>query len=312
MLAAHVEGLDERFVDRKQFILKLPEAKELPVSSVWSYAGNKWGDAAYVRGNTRFGYVLEHQGDPSRIIVKPEWRLFDINKAYGVGGFKQEVWGRIVEGNREFVERLHTYDTSLARVADWNSDNLTLVVQPALYSDQVVSNHPFAHNQVVPGRSATVKETAFTDNGRLKPFRESPLANTIGVACVVRTCDDRWIIGLRSERLAIDGGTWSCPVSGAVEWRERGAWDCWKILDWIGRSALLECEQELGIEVAPECFKYLGFARELRRLGKPQIFFLSICSVPRMVCQKGKFDPPGRCTPWTSRSPISRCSRRTQ
>jgi hypothetical protein len=47
----------------------------------------------------------------------------------------------------------------------------------------------------------------------------------------------------------------------------------------------LECEQELGLCVAPERIVYLAFARELGRLGKPQFFFMldMLKEEPRML-----------------------------
>lgn len=271
-MSATLELLDEQLVSKKLNLGKevvplqtIPEKFVIP-----GWVGRK---NLYVYNGQELPYILIHQGSLEEIQIKEDWNLFNVDASSRIPGFKDRVWRQIIQKDPFFIDTLQSYDSSIVRIMKWNPSQKKLFVQPALYSDQIVTNHEKAQACLVDG-TKEVRALALDDDGELLDFEQSPLVNSIGVACVIRAYDDYWIIGRRLERLSVFSGRWACPVSGAVEWRERGAWSPDGIKDWIETSLCLECQQELGLEVDSSSLVYLGLARELRRLGKPQFFFL--------------------------------------
>jgi hypothetical protein len=163
---------------------------------------------------------------------------------------------------------------------DWDHESLTMTVQPAQYSDQIVTNHKRALEQRLDGVNWAVKELAYERDGTLLPFRRSPMSNTLGIAGAVLSLDGKWIIGLRAARLAFDPGTWGCAASGALEWSEPENWlSDFHSGNWMKDALARECEEELGYRPSASEIEYLGLAREFGRAGKPQLFFLIRCGV---------------------------------
>jgi hypothetical protein len=221
--------------------------------------------------NVTLPYVLLHQGNLEEISLEQDWTLFNVDLALGKG-FKDAVWRQLTHNDRSYVD-FHTHDSVTVRVVRWNSRDKVLAVQPATFSDQVVTNHRNAHGCVF-GEKGNVFDLAFDERGDLLSFERSPMANSIGLSCVVRTFDHYWMIGRRIETLSVFSGEWSCPVSGAMEWGVQGLQSPGNLKEWVEASICQKCVHELGLEIDPICVRYLGFARELRRLGKPQFFFL--------------------------------------
>lgn len=274
IISATLEGLDDRLVERKKFTEPFLQDKK-PYSEVhWKYQINEEKEEYYEQDGVFYQYTLEHTGSPEEINIFLDWQLFDVNQAFNIKNYKTQIWEKLTKDNRDFIEGLNSYDSTTVRILDWDRGKKTLKLQPAVYSDQIVTNHNKVHNFEVPDSKYTIKDFAYGANGKLKPFKESPLANTIGVSCVIRTSDDYWVIGRRAKGMSVFSELWSCPVSGAVEWRERLNWEGTTVKDWFGVSIALECEQELGLTVENNWIKYLGFMREHHRLGKPQFFFL--------------------------------------
>jgi hypothetical protein len=58
-----------------------------------------------------------------------------------------------------------------------------------------------------------------------------------------------------------------------LEWNELGHWRGRDFADWFKGGMARELEEEIGYKVDPSQFEFLGFARELGRAGKPQLFF---------------------------------------
>lgn len=273
-MAVMVEDLDNKLVERKKFLKVISSAIEEP-KLTWKYHKFDY-NGAYKLGTIYYGYDLLHDYQGRLINLKVSWQIFNINdrmKNEGVKkNYKNTIWEGIKKTNPEFISQLDTYDTTIVRVIDWNQKTRTLSVQPAHYTDALVSNHKLAAEKNIPNLNLKVKDIAY-ENKRFKSFRKSPLTNSIGVSCVIRTSDDRWIIGKRTKRLAFDPGYWACPASGALEWGVREFWGDFNFDNWFKGAISSECNAELGIPLKAKDFIYLGFAREIQRLGKPQFFF---------------------------------------
>jgi ppGpp synthetase/RelA/SpoT-type nucleotidyltranferase len=237
---------------------------------------------AYQIGGVKYDYEVLHMSVPGRgrdtVLKIDEFHtMFDLDSAMlsalDVHQFKQKMWARLKAKEPAFMATIH-YDTVVVRALGWDDRNKTIKVQPARYSDQVVTNHKKALLTMIPGRRRVVRELAYDKKGKLLSLQLSPLSNTMGVACVVTVDNGRyWVIALRSQSLAFDPGTWGCPVSGALEWTELGYWDRRDFEGWFKAGMAREFEQELHYGAKLEDLHYLGFARELGRAGKPQVFF---------------------------------------
>lgn len=272
-MSATLELLDEQLVNKK---LNLKREDEPLQTIPEKFKLTDWVNEDLLYENKpnsqKLPYILIHEGPLEEIQVEEDWNLFNVDTSTAIPEFKSKVWKQIVENEPTFIDKLQTYDSSIVRVVKWHQSQKKLFLQPAMYSDQIVTNHEKAQGCIVNG--SKVRTLGLDNEGKILDFEISPFVNSIGVACVIRTCDDFWIIGRRLENLSVFSGRWSCPVSGAVEWRERGAWAPESLKDWVETSLCLECQQELGLEVNASSLVYLGFARELRRMGKPQFFFL--------------------------------------
>jgi ppGpp synthetase/RelA/SpoT-type nucleotidyltranferase len=269
-MSATLELLDGLLVNNKPRFIRSPASNQSTPERLALPSWAKETDLFHYLGQT-LPYILLHRGDLEEIGFEEDWRLFNVDRAIGKG-FKDAIWEQLTEIDRSYVD-IHTYDSTTVRVMRWSDSEKKLFVQPATYSDQVVTNHKNAHECIFESRGI-VFDLAFDQQGDLQPFHLSPLANSIGVSCVVRTHDEYWMIGRRIETLSVFSGKWSCPVSGAMEWRPRGLKSFHSFKEWVEASIRNMCAHELGLELDPRCLRYLGFTRELRRLGKPQFFFL--------------------------------------
>lgn len=244
------------------------------------------GDPAYHRaariGGVVYGYELldcaAADGTNAPFLVAPRTSMFHVDSAMekiaGTKRYKQRMWDRLRREQPALVVAIR-YDSIVARATDWVRDTRTLSVELATYSDQLVTNHRAAKEERIPDdpRGRTVHDLAVDESGVLLAFRDSPLSNTIGVSCVIRTSGDRWVVALRSPSVAFDPGAWGCPASCALNWVELGHWERRDFDGWVKTGIIREVEEELGFRANPGDVHYLALAREFGRLGKPQIFF---------------------------------------
>lgn len=271
-MAATLELLDDRLIKQKKIPKSNPPTQTIltdpPQIEDWVQIDPR----QFKHNNVGYPYLLLHEGDFSELNHVENWQLYNSSTEFAVPNFKAEVWSHFRAKHRSFVDSLYSSDSTAVRVKSWDPVSKTLALQPALYSDQVTTNHPYAHACKL-SNGKTVRDYAFQD-GRLVDLSRSPLANTIGVACVIRTSDDYWLLGKRRAGLSVFSERWSCPVSGIVEWRERGNWHPKTFKEWMTESIVLECDQEMGLQISLDSVRYLGMALEAQRIGKPQVFFL--------------------------------------
>ena len=142
---------------------------------------------------------------------------------FNLESYKREMWRLLKSDEPEFMSSIR-YDTLVVRVCDWDETERAITVQPALYSDQVVTNHQQTLGKRVPGdsRKRVVEDLAYDKAGRLLGFNQSPLSNTVGIACVIQLEERYWVAALRSKTVAFDPGMLGCSASGALMWTEIG------------------------------------------------------------------------------------------
>lgn len=192
----------------------------------------------------------------------------------GVKKYKQSMWNKLRREEPAFIATID-HDTLVPRVCGWDALGRILLLQPAYYSDQVVTNHVQVLGKEIPDCKPprSVVSMSRGPTGDLLGFEASPMSNTLGVSCMIRVEGTEWIISHRSRSVAFDPGLLGCSASGALEWTELGYWEGRDFLSWCVGGIARELEEELGFRAEPSDFQYLGFARELRRAGKPQLFF---------------------------------------
>ncbi|RYZ91624.1 MAG: hypothetical protein EOP06_06555 [Proteobacteria bacterium] len=170
-----------------------------------------------------------------------------------------------------------------------------VTIQRANYLDQLATNlHP---DETPEGMNSTLRQSGIID-GRLCPFSaESPFANTIGACAVLidkhgipllryrgRADDLPMDVSSQKTRMAVMEKGWHCGASGVVTWQDllkqpqqpqRQLIEFDWLLQGVQNGILREIREETGLlesdgmNIVP-----LAFARELKRAGKPNFFFV--------------------------------------
>lgn len=174
-------------------------------------------------------------------------------------------------------------------------------ITKATYLDQIGTNIT-ADEPIVPpaGRrrtselsGRTCRQLDTSGNGRLKPLSDCIQANTIGVTTVAVDKDNRIIARFRKakqtdlrqddvqQRLGAMRQGWHCFASGVLEWsdiqegatRASAQQFCEGLMEGMRRE--IWYETGFGRDSNEYSIVPYGFARELKRPGKPQFFFLA-------------------------------------
>lgn len=282
IVSAMLEGADYLIAERKSQALPAgsPTSLEMDAKATWVYHGATYSrQGGLTTGGVTFGYLLLHDAkqEPFRL----EWsdELFDVDAAMqrraGISNFKVQMWQQLTRDEPAFVAAMQ-FDGTVARASGWDAARRVLQVQPALYSDQMVTNHKKALAQTVEGHRVQDLAYGAADGTGATEFLnlgESPLSNTIGVACVLRTTDGQWVIGERAATLAYEPNLLGCSSSGSLAWSEPRHWGSRSVAQWVLEGIARECLEELGYRPPSEQIKYLALCREIERAGKPQLFF---------------------------------------
>lgn len=152
-------------------------------------------------------------------------------------------------------------------------------VQRSCYLDQFGSNI-FCDQ---PGHDKQTLRELDTREGRLPPFEESKMANTIGVAALFFDKDGVPIFRWRKKeaavgRMAVMREGWHCTASGVLTWQDFTSAGTEKVsLSSVIAGIEREAANEAGVFSTERGklfeIKVIAFARELKRAGKPQFFF---------------------------------------
>lgn len=241
----------------------------------WKYSEPQY-PGVFTWNQVAYGYLLLDEGMQGVPRIEQRTEIFSIDTAMkasiGVEDYKQKMLYKMHEEEPLLFGKL-THDTLAVRVCGWDPSRRSLVLQPAYYQDQVVSNHERVLDKDIPSLAPPRKARtlAFGGGGELLPLETSPLANTLGVACMIRVAQGRWVVSVRSRSVAYGAGELGCSSSGALMWNDGGQQPGGDFVSWCTGGMARELKEELGIRSTR--FKYLGLAREMRRAGKPQLFF---------------------------------------
>jgi hypothetical protein len=176
------------------------------------------------------------------------------------------------------------------RVIGFDNQRKELTLQQAVYFDQVATNlcmdfrlqtqacnyghtiREIDRNYIVNGKHLQEKKLANED---LTPFKESFLANTLGVACMIVFKNGEVFYRLRSEKTAVYGNKAHVPVSFAQEVNINST-PPWTLEELVMPDLRVEFNQETRLEYGRYISKAipLGFCRDIQRGGKPQLFLL--------------------------------------
>ena len=190
----------------------------------------------------------------------------------------EESYAALNELPTAYPEELSDYmNDRTVRLSRMTPDGLE--IQQACYLDQLGSN--ILCDQDISGVTARSFDRA--GDGGLRPLHDSALANTVGVACIFVGCDQIPVLRFRQqeaegERMAIMQNGWHCTSSGVLKFDDvidlRDPSRGYTLRDFR-RGLLREATYEPGLwdhEDLYDC-TLVGFARELKRAGKPQFFY---------------------------------------
>ena len=189
-----------------------------------------------------------------------------------IENYKQEIWKKLQEEKPQFIAAIDR-DPLLVRVRAWDPESRSLELQPAYYTDQAVTNHQEIIETKICSDKTIDSLSKEEPQGKLLDFGKSPMANTLGISCVVTFEDKGGVLAYRSRSVAFGPEQIEGLGSGALEWTELGRWER-DFKSWCAGGISRKLEEEIGNGASPEQFVYLGLARDLQCAGKPQMFFL--------------------------------------
>jgi len=221
---------------------------------------------------------IEGAIDPNKLRTI-EGRPYNVDETVKIDGYKNEAFIFRMKNN---PKKEPPYKGSTVRISDWNThDEFTL--SESNYHDQYVTNQrdivDLKIKEIIEGSSIIISPKLLNksmrelsmEQGKLLPFNRSPLANTIGIASTVITCDGYLIIPTRNKRVNFQSGYEGCSTSGVLEW-ESGLLENF-IEELKKQISTQEGPEELLLDYEKIIVEPLAFAREFERAGKPQFFF---------------------------------------
>jgi hypothetical protein len=167
------------------------------------------------------------------------------------------------------------------RIDDFNQQGVLIACRKARYFDQIASNltMDWASGKLSGGWHTIRSGMERPEGGKLRPLKDSNLANTLGVAAMLYQRDLSPIFRVRSESLAsISKSGLHCTASGVHEIEEShppGYFD----FSIFSRGKHKEIKHEIGLDEHEYHLFPVAFARELPRGGKPQLFFVAVARV---------------------------------
>lgn len=204
---------------------------------------------------------------PGNILLRPSASAYVLSKQ--IEGITQEHF-------RYYLRFLRFHGRSyknglllrLAKITQ-SSDKLIIDVQPTYY--ETVCRTNLCLDARGANQTKTLRQLVH-NQGRLEPLSKSPLANPIGVNCILFTADGQLIMPLRSKQVVVRPNQLSPSFSGDFE-----AMDVRPEMGSLNSIHVIrEGFEELGLmreHLSDDTIHFLGLARELVRGGKPDMFF---------------------------------------
>jgi len=177
--------------------------------------------------------------------------------------------------------------TTLVRVYDWDNEKIT--VERTEYTEAASTNIiadldvEFALKKVMLlenelGTTNTIREydLSLSDNpGRYPNFKNSSLANPIGVAGIAITADNKLVLTHRSRRVSTYAHKLGPSSSGYVTWHDVQSRNENTLNSVLIKGLKREIAEELHLDLSRDISDMypLGFFREFYRAGMPQGFY---------------------------------------
>ncbi len=196
------------------------------------------------------------------------------------------------ETNKALVEHYRrmkiTYEpSSLARVCKWDHNSIT--IEQVNYTEAASTNmiadlditstfNKCFLMEDASGISNNIRnyDMSFSSEpGTYPSFKQSSLANPIGVAGIALTTDNKIILSHRSRNVSSYGYKLGPSSSGYVNWFDTfDSTDKFKSI--LEKALMREISEELHVDLTKDVsiLHPLGFYREFYRAGMPQAFYL--------------------------------------
>lgn len=222
--------------------------------------------------------------DISKLTLRPQPEYFTPVAALNAHGqYAVDLFRQL--GKQTLLEDGEYDNSTSARFLTWPIEGDEIEIQPAKYESQIATNLTldWESGKLSGGQPGATLRNAFEPpvNGRLLPLSQSRLANTLGVAAMLRSADNRLLFTIRSDKTAVmSPDRLHCSSSGVFEWKDLSWQDGMLPFTTLYNGMQREIDQELNLPKDSYTLIPLALARELPRGGKPQLFLAANCRLP--------------------------------
>jgi hypothetical protein len=265
-----------RRIDQTNYLFKFYSKEK---NKIFTHQGSK---IAYLHqfnmfGDASVGDVSIIEGNELTASNGPQYEIENTNKAIGaINNFQRSVETYRVE---VLKNKLPTPNL-LVRLCRLSKNQFHIVETP--YSSQFVTCQKeivdtplriMINSADIPPDILASKSLRQLDmiNDEVPSFEDSFMANTIGIAATVITCDGYLIIPKRQKSVHFQPDYHGCSVSGVLNWNDALTGEYF--IRQLHSQLLDKGANELALEEGKFSIINLAFARELERAGKPQFFF---------------------------------------
>ncbi|XWN35932.1 MAG: hypothetical protein ROO71_08175 [Balneola sp.] len=165
-------------------------------------------------------------------------------------------------------------------------DNITgntLHLRKASYYDSLSTN--FAMDYVPNNRKESLREYLHGREHKLQPFDQNKLVNHLGVVCMVESSDGQLIVQKRNSNVINRSNTLSASFSGAINWSDLQGLPVPFGIEKLMIATIREAREELNSDIHDIVF--LGMLRELKRGGKPELYYFAKSKKTFLEIDKG-------------------------
>jgi len=168
------------------------------------------------------------------------------------------------------------FDGSVVSLRDMEiqDNSILLKFAPASYFQGLATNYSMDHRP--RNCSTTLRERVHGTSRNLCNFKDSYLANHIGVGCMLETIDGYIVASRRSKRVSIWPKSLAISINAVLKYDDiykniEGSETEQGDLGDLAKCAFREGLEELGIR--PQNLLFLGLVRDFLRGGKPDFYF---------------------------------------
>lgn len=187
----------------------------------------------------------------------------------------------IVQYQKEILQiNKNYYNSFTLRLNDFERNGTDMVLKMAIsdYVYHTITNNSPDFNVE---RNLTIRDL-LEPGPYLMPLDQARASNHLGINVLIISKDEKCIIPVRSKKVTFDRETLSPSLSFAVNYHRVFREGELQLLNSIN----FELGQELDCEIPMDEIIYIGLIREFRRLGKPEMYFISRCPKTSKEIQK--------------------------